>query len=109
MSRSNGLEHLNYARMLEDADAGSRSEALASKACGIPAVRLRQVRRAIESCDRLILINEGDRDYVLAQRWKATDAIDVIAHGVSERFLDARAAADVRAARVCCFVDPGMP
>ncbi|HEX2446271.1 MAG TPA: glycosyltransferase family 4 protein [Vicinamibacterales bacterium] len=88
VSRSNGLEHLNYARMLDDADAGVSSKPW-HRRLWYPAVRLRQVRRAIESCDRLILINEGDRDYVLAQRWKAPDAIDVVPHGVSERFLNA--------------------
>jgi glycosyltransferase involved in cell wall biosynthesis len=50
---------------------------------------LRQVRRAIQGCDRVILINERDRDYVLRQRWRAADALDVIPHGVSERFFEA--------------------
>jgi glycosyltransferase involved in cell wall biosynthesis len=88
VSRSNGLEHLNYARMLEDAEAGVSSKPW-HRRLWYPAVRLRQVRRAIESCDRLILINDGDRDYVLARRWTAVETIDVIAHGVSERFLEA--------------------
>jgi glycosyltransferase involved in cell wall biosynthesis len=88
ISRSNGLEHLNYARLIEDADAGLVSKPWYRR-LWYPAVRLRQVRRAIQGCDRVILINERDRDYVLRQRWRAADALDVIPHGVSERFFEA--------------------
>jgi glycosyltransferase involved in cell wall biosynthesis len=93
ISRSNGLEHLNYARLIEDADAGLVSKRWYRR-FWYPAVRLRQVRRAIQGCDRVILINERDREYVLQQRWRAADAIDVIPHGVSERFFEAAPPAD---------------
>jgi glycosyltransferase involved in cell wall biosynthesis len=86
--RSNGLEHLNYARLLEDADAGLIAKPWYRR-LWYPAVRLRQVRRAIQGSDRVILINERDRDYVLERGWKTPDAIEVIPHGVSERFFEA--------------------
>ena len=46
VSRSNGLEHLNYERLLEDARAGLGSKPWPRRVW-YPAVRLRQVRRAI--------------------------------------------------------------
>ena len=91
--RSNGLEHLNYARLLEDADAGLISKPWYRR-LWYPAIRLRQVRRAIEGCDRVVLVNERDRDYVLERRWKTPDAVEVIPHGVSERFFEAAPPAD---------------
>jgi glycosyltransferase involved in cell wall biosynthesis len=88
VSRSNGLEHRNYARLLEDAREGLVSKPWPRR-IWYPAVRLRQVRRAIAACDRLILINDGDRAFVVTQRWKSPDAIDVIGHGLPESFLTA--------------------
>jgi glycosyltransferase involved in cell wall biosynthesis len=87
ISRSNGLEHLNYARLLDDARAGLASKPWPRR-LWYPAVRLRQVRRAIAACDRLIVVNEQDRDYVAAHGWKPADLIDVVGHGVSDRFLE---------------------
>lgn len=87
VSRSNGLEHLNYARLLEDARAGLGSKPWPRRVW-YPAVRLRQVRRAIAECDRLVLINDQDRAYVAARGWKAPDAVDVIGHGLPDRFLE---------------------
>jgi glycosyltransferase involved in cell wall biosynthesis len=87
VSRSNGLEHRNYARLLDDARAGLVSKPWPRR-IWYPAVRLRQVRRAIAASDRLILINDEDRAFVVTQRWKSLDAIDVIGHGLPERFLE---------------------
>jgi glycosyltransferase involved in cell wall biosynthesis len=87
VSRSNGLEHLNYARLLDDAGDGLLSKPL-HRRVWYPAVRLRQVRRAIAACDRLILLNEQDRAFVVSHSWKSADAVDVIGHGLPERFLE---------------------
>jgi glycosyltransferase involved in cell wall biosynthesis len=86
ISRSNGLEHLNYQRMLDDHAAGLVHKPWTRRLFH-PAVRLSQVAAAARAADRLLLLNEGDRDYALAQRWKAAADIDVVAHGVSQRFL----------------------
>ena len=87
VARSHGLEHLNYRRMLDDHDAGLGRKPW-TRRLWYPAVRLSQVAAAARAADRLILLNDGDREFALARRWKASVDIDVIAHGVSSRFLD---------------------
>jgi glycosyltransferase involved in cell wall biosynthesis len=87
VSRSNGLEHLNYQRMLDDARAGLASKPW-TRRWFHPAVRLTQVAAAARAADRLLLLNEGDRAFAIQQKWKAERDIDVVPHGVSRRFLD---------------------
>jgi hypothetical protein len=59
INRSNGLEHLNYRRMLDDHDAGSLE--------GLDAADLVSAHAAVAGrggarlADRLLLLNEGDR------------------------------------------------
>jgi len=84
--RSNGLEHLNYERMIADHDAGLAQKPW-TRRIWYPAVRLSQVAGAARAADRLILLNGADRDFALARRWKAESAIDLVPHGVSSRFL----------------------
>jgi glycosyltransferase involved in cell wall biosynthesis len=86
VSRSHGLEHLNYRRMLDDAAAGIVPKPW-HRRIWYPVARLTQVTAAAKLCDRLIVLNEGDRDYALRRRWKRPERVDVVAHGVSERFL----------------------
>jgi glycosyltransferase involved in cell wall biosynthesis len=86
ISRSNGLEHLNYRRMLDDHEAGLIQKPWTRRLFH-PAVRLTQVAAAARAADRLLLLNESDRDYAVEHRWKTPALIDVVAHGVSERFL----------------------
>jgi glycosyltransferase involved in cell wall biosynthesis len=86
ISRSNGLEHLNYQRMLDDHAAGLVHKPWTRRLFH-PAVRLTQVAAAARAADRLLLLNESDRDYALEHRWKGASDIDVVAHGVSHRFL----------------------
>jgi glycosyltransferase involved in cell wall biosynthesis len=91
--RSNGLEQLNYRRMLDDASEGlSRKPWI--RRLWYPASRLSQVAAAAHLSDRLLLLNDRDRDYALAHGWQAPDRIDVIPHGVSNRFLDDDPGAD---------------
>ena len=87
VSRSNGLEHLNYRRMLDDARAGLGSKGW-TRRWFHPAVRLTQVAAAARAADRLLLLNDGDRAFALEQHWKQAADIDVVPHGVSRRFLD---------------------
>ena len=86
VARSNGLEHLDYQRMLDDHDHGLLRKPW-SRRLLYPAVRLSQVAGAARAADRLLLLNETDRDFALRRRWKAGDKIDVVAHGISSTFL----------------------
>ena len=95
ISRSNGLEHMNYRRMLDDHAAGLIRKPWTRRLFH-PAVRLTQVAAAARAADRLLLLNESDRDFAVERRWKSPGLIDVVAHGVSERFLSAAPAANQR-------------
>ncbi len=86
IARSNGLEHLNYRRMLDDHDAGLLDKPW-TRRWWYPAVRLSQVTAAARAADRLILLNPTDRAFVLDRRWKDEEDIDLVPHGVSTRFL----------------------
>jgi glycosyltransferase involved in cell wall biosynthesis len=86
VARSNGLEHLNYQRMLDDHDAGLLYKPWTRRLFH-PAVRLTQVAMSARVADRLLLLNEVDRDFAVNQRWKHAEEIDVVAHGVSSEFL----------------------
>jgi glycosyltransferase involved in cell wall biosynthesis len=86
VSRSNGLEHLNYERMLADHDAGLMQKGW-TKRWFHPLARLSQVAAAARAADRLVLLNEGDRAFALERGWKPADRIDLVAHGVSSRFI----------------------
>jgi glycosyltransferase involved in cell wall biosynthesis len=86
VARSNGLEHLNYQRMLDDHDAGLLYKPWTRRLFH-PAVRLTQVAMSARVADRLLLLNDVDRDFAVNRRWKPADEIDVVAHGVSGEFL----------------------
>jgi glycosyltransferase involved in cell wall biosynthesis len=86
ISRSNGIEHLNYRRTLDDAADGLASKPWTRRLFH-PLVRLTQVAAAARAADRLLLLNDGDRAFVLERGWKSEAGIDVVAHGVSGRFL----------------------
>jgi glycosyltransferase involved in cell wall biosynthesis len=84
--RSNGLEHLNYQRMLDDSRAGLTAKPW-TRRLWYPASRLWQVAGAARAADRLLVLNEVDRDFAAARGWQPPDRIDVVPHGVSEMFL----------------------
>jgi len=86
IARSNGLEHLNYQRMLDDDRAGLWKKPL-TRRWWYPAVRLSQVALAARLADRLIVLNDVDREFAVSHRWKPSAAIDLVGHGVSTRFL----------------------
>ena len=86
IARSNGLEHLNYRRMLDDHDAGLLDKPW-TRRWWYPAVRLSQVAAAARIADRLILLNASDRAFALERRWKDEADIDLVAHGVSSQLL----------------------
>jgi len=87
ISRSNGLEHLNYRRMLDDADAGLGSKPW-TRRWFHPAFRLTQVAATARAADRLLVLNDGDRAFAIERHWKPESAIDVVPHGVSRRFFE---------------------
>lgn len=86
VARSNGLEHLDYQRMLDDHDHGLLHKPW-SRRLVFPVIRLSQVAAAARAADRLILLNEVDRDFALGRRWKPGGQIDVVPHGISATFL----------------------
>jgi len=87
VSRSHGLEHLNYRRMLDDARAGLARKPW-TRRLWYPAARLSQVAGAARVADRLLVLNEGDREFAVRRGWKHPDRVDVVPHGVSARFLE---------------------
>jgi glycosyltransferase involved in cell wall biosynthesis len=87
ISRSNGLEHLNYRRMLDDANAGLASKPW-SRRWFHPAVRLTQVAATARAADRLLVLNDRDREFAIARHWKPESEIDVVPHGVSRRYFE---------------------
>jgi glycosyltransferase involved in cell wall biosynthesis len=87
VSRSHGLEHLNYARMLGDHDAGLVPKPW-TRRLWYPAARMSQVAGAARLADRLIVLNDGDRDFAVARGWLPPERVVVVPHGVSARFVD---------------------
>lgn len=87
VSRSHGLEHRNYQRLLDDHAAGFMRKGW-HRRWWYPVARLSQVALAARLADRLIVLNAGDAEFAAARHWKPRDAIDVIPHGVSTRFLE---------------------
>lgn len=84
--RSNGVEHLNYARMVGDHDAGLRRKSWLRR-LWYPASRLSQVAAAARLADTLLLLNDVDRTFALDRAWQPSDGITVVPHGVSGRWL----------------------
>lgn len=88
--RSNGLEHLNYSRMLDDARAGLTTKAWWRRVW-YPASRLSQVAAAARASDRLLLLTDIDRAFAIVRGWKRAERIDVVPHGVDQTYLGDRA------------------
>lgn len=84
--RSNGLEQLNYARMVDDHRAGLRSKSWIRR-IWYPASRLSQVAAAARLADGLLLLNDVDRAFATKHRWQRPEHITVVPHGISGRFL----------------------
>lgn len=93
IARSNGLEHLDYQRMLDDHTHGLLDKPW-TRRLAYPAIRLSQVAAAARTADRLILLNDVDREFALARRWKRPVDIDVVPHGISSVFLAGAPARD---------------
>lgn len=87
VSRSHGLEHLNFRRMIDDHDWGLVAKPW-HRRLWYPAARMSQVALAARLADRLIVLNAGDRDFAVRRGWKPADRVDIIPHGVSQRYLD---------------------
>jgi glycosyltransferase involved in cell wall biosynthesis len=84
--RSNGLEHLNYARMIDDHLEGLRPKSWVRRVW-YPVSRLSQVAAAARLADGLLLLNDVDRKFALDRRWQAPGRVSVVPHGISGRFL----------------------
>ena len=87
VSRSHGLEHLNFRRMIDDHRDGLTSKPWWRR-LWYPAARMSQVAGAARLADRLIVLNPADREFAIERGWKAADRIALVPHGVSRRFLD---------------------
>jgi glycosyltransferase involved in cell wall biosynthesis len=94
--RSNGLEALNYRRMIDDHHAGLARKGW-TRRIWYPLARLSQVEAAARLSDRLLLLNDGDRRYAIDHGWKPESEVDVVPHGVSARYLESDV--DAQAAR----------
>src|SRR5688572_16278506 len=108
ISRSNGLEHLNYRRVLDDAKAGLADKPWTRRLFH-PAVRLTQVAAAARAADRLLLLNESDRAFALDRQWKPSASIDVVPHGVSRGFVTGLPVATGRRGRGILFCGTWTP
>ena len=86
ISRSNGVEHRNYSRMLDDSRAGLASKPW-HRRIWYPVSRLAQVAGAARAADRLIVLTKSDRQFAIGRRWLPPDRVHVVPHGVSGRFL----------------------
>lgn len=84
--RSHGIEHLNYARMLGDSDAGLRAKSW-SRRVWYPASRLSQVAAAARLADAMLVTNNVDRQYAIDRGWQPPDRVRVVPHGISSRFI----------------------
>jgi glycosyltransferase involved in cell wall biosynthesis len=84
--RSNGVEHLNYHRMLNDHYAGLRQKSWIRRVW-YPASRLSQVAAAARLADALLLLNDTDRAFALGRGWQQTSRIAVVPHGISSRWI----------------------
>jgi glycosyltransferase involved in cell wall biosynthesis len=102
VSRSHGLEHLNFRRMLDDHDHGLVSKPW-HRRLWYPAARMSQVALAARLADRMLVLNAADRDFAVARGWKPAERIDIIPHGVSRRFLDQAPPADAPRGRGILF------
>ena len=87
VSRSHGLEHRNYQRLLEDHDVGLVQKGW-HRRWWYPMARLSQVALAARLADRMIVLNNGDAEFAVARHWKPRGAVDVVPHGVSSCFLE---------------------
>lgn len=93
VSRSHGLEHLNYRRTLDDAADGLIRKPW-TRRLWYPGIRLPQVAAAARLSDALIVLNPADRDLAVESGWLPADRVHVVPHGVSARFLDDAPAPD---------------
>jgi glycosyltransferase involved in cell wall biosynthesis len=85
--RSNGLEHLNYARMIDDHAHGLTRKPW-TRRLWYPATRLSQVAAAARLADRFIVLNERDRTFALDRGWQPPERIALVPHGISDTFLE---------------------
>ena len=86
VSRSHGLEHLNYRRTLDDAADGLIDKPW-TRRLYYPVVRLPQVAAAARLADAMIVLNPGDQRFATDAGWKPPERVHVVPHGVSARFL----------------------
>jgi glycosyltransferase involved in cell wall biosynthesis len=93
VSRSHGIEHLNFRRMVDDHRHGLVPKPWPRR-LWYPAARMSQVALAARLADRMIVLNPAEREFVLARGWKSPDQVEVIPHGVSSAFLGSAPPAD---------------
>jgi glycosyltransferase involved in cell wall biosynthesis len=86
VSRSHGLEHLNYRRTLDDAADGLIDKPW-TRRLYYPVVRLPQVAAAARLADAMIVLNPGDQRFAVDAGWKPAGRVHIVPHGVSARFL----------------------
>jgi hypothetical protein len=106
ISRSNGLEHLNYQRMLDDHAAGLIRKPWTRRLFH-PAVRLTQVAAAARAADRLVLLNESDRDYAVEHAGRILRTSTSLRTASRSGFSRRRPLRTAREARASCIAARG--
>jgi glycosyltransferase involved in cell wall biosynthesis len=101
IARSHGLEHLNYARMLDDARDGLVTRPWYRRVW-YPSTRMLLVARAARRADRLIVANAVDAGFAAQCGWKQPQQIVVVPHGIADTFLAERVSSDHRTGLVFC-------
>lgn len=87
VSRSHGIEHLNFRRMVEDHEWGLIPKPWPRR-IWYPLARMSQVAMAARLADRMIVLNPAEREFVLHKGWKKENEVVVVPHGVSYELLE---------------------
>lgn len=80
VARSHGLEHRNYARMLEDARLGLTRKPWLRR-WWYPLARLSQVAAGARTADALIVLNDADAAFAVERRWQPPARVHRVPHG----------------------------
>lgn len=95
VARSHGLEHRYYQALLSDARAGLARKPW-TRRLWYPATRLPQVAAALRRAQRVIVLSDADRRFIVERGWQPAANIEVIPHGVEASLWRAAPAAGAR-------------
>ncbi len=82
--RSHGLEHLYWKDFMEEVRLAKETMSLAQRLY-LPLMRMAEVKLAMKSCDKVICLNQNEKNYIQTM-FGETINVSVVPHGVSDRF-----------------------